>query len=330
MADSMWYDVNRTLSHNCLFNFVVGPRGVGKTYSCKRRVIQNWLKKRQQFIYVRRYETEIDKKIGKFFDDIRDEFRGTDMYVKGNQFMIDDEVAGWVIPLSKSAQFKSVPFPYVTMILFDEFIIDTGLIRYLPREVDSFLELYSTIARLRDVIVLFLSNAITFTNPYFLYFDLTLQPGQTLMKKNDVLLELVKNEAYTEASKNTRFGRMLQGTDYGKYAMENEFLRDTDDFIESIPDAATSVLNIAIKGYTFTVYTCTTSPYWYVSDKIDRTAKLTVSLDMESHNEHSKQRKDQISNSWVWEIEQRFYRGNLRFTSLTVKNLLMEAFKRGR
>ena len=166
----MWYDVNKTLSYNCLFNFVVGPRGVGKTYSCKRRVIKDFITKGQQFIYLRRYETEIkSSQIDLFFDDIQHEFQDHALAVKKKCFYIDGKLAGWALPLSRASQFKSVPFPYVTKILFDEFIIDQGLIRYLPDEVQTFNEMYSTIARLRDVTVLFLSNAITFTNPYFPY-----------------------------------------------------------------------------------------------------------------------------------------------------------------
>lgn len=45
MEQSIYYDIDKTLSKQRLFNFVVGPRGVGKTYGFKRRVIQNFLKR---------------------------------------------------------------------------------------------------------------------------------------------------------------------------------------------------------------------------------------------------------------------------------------------
>lgn len=58
-------------------------------------------------------------------------------------------------------------------IIFDEFIIDKGVYKYLPNEVEYFLDLYETISRLRDVKDLFLCT-ITQTNPYFIYFDIEL------------------------------------------------------------------------------------------------------------------------------------------------------------
>ena len=51
MSKSMYYDINKTLSYNTLFNFVVGPRGAGKTYAAKKRDIINFHKMGQQFDY---------------------------------------------------------------------------------------------------------------------------------------------------------------------------------------------------------------------------------------------------------------------------------------
>ena len=44
----MWYDISKTLSYNALFNFVIGARGVGKTYAFKRWAIKDFLKNKKQ------------------------------------------------------------------------------------------------------------------------------------------------------------------------------------------------------------------------------------------------------------------------------------------
>ena len=129
--------------------------------------------------------------------------------------------------------------------------------------------MYSTIARLRDVVVLFLSNAITFTNPYFLYYDLSLQKGQKILRKNDILLELVDSPAYTEKAKSTRFGKIIAETEYGKYAMENEFLRDTASFIEKMPCPGTCLMTIRVSGSELGVYTILGSDLWYITESYD-------------------------------------------------------------
>lgn len=169
----MYWDINKSLSYNALFNFIIGARGVGKSYGAKKLAIQNFLKKGKQFVYVRRYKEEL-KKINKFFDDIKGEFPEHEFKVSPPNFIIDNKIAGTAIPLSTAKIEKSTPYPNVTFIIFDEFILDKGYHHYLPDEVTNFLELYSTVSRSRDVIVYFLSNALSITNPYFIYFNLSL------------------------------------------------------------------------------------------------------------------------------------------------------------
>lgn len=324
----MWYDVNRTLSHNCLLNFIVGPRGVGKTYSAKKRVIANFLKKREQFVYLRRYETELQpSNIEKFWDDIMLEYPDHAFLASKGKFYIDGKVCGFYIPLSKAAQYKSVPFPNVSIIIFDEFIIDQGLIRYLPNEVNSFNEMYSTIARLRDVIVLFLSNAITFTNPYFLFFDLSLQQGQKIVKKGDILLELVDNPVYTSEASKTRFGKIIAGTDYGKYALENNFLRDTNTFIAQMPGPGVYMMTLRIDNISFGVYSISNEQLWYVSEKVDATSKRIISIDKESHDIDSSYSHETSAKIWWETLKQKYFRAEVRFCTMKAKNLISEALK---
>lgn len=320
----MWYDVNETLSHNKLLNFVVGPRGVGKTYSCKRKVINSYLRNGAQFVYLRRYDTELKwGQIEHFFADISLEFEGHDLQVKkGGEFQCDDHAIGWAIPLSKAAQYKSVAFPHVEYIIFDEFIIDQGIVRYLPNEVETFNEMYSTIARLRDVKVLFLSNAITFTNPYFLYFDLKIPPNAVFYKKGDILVHYVDSPVYTEAAQRTRFGQIIQDTNYGKYAMENQFLRDSNAFIRDLPPNSKCIAVLKIEGKELGLFE-TKFNTWYVSTKYDPTCNIKVSMDraMDSEDYSSK------SGGWGAMVGKILYKAHfndqLYYTDLTAKNLVV-------
>lgn len=326
----MWYDIDKTLSHNCLFNFVVGPRGVGKTYSFKNRVIKNFLKKGEQWVYLRRYDTELKSgQMEKFFDDIMSAYPEYEFKVENGKFYIDGHVAGFYMPLSQAAKYKSVPYPNVSMIGFDEFIIDRGMIRYLPNEVVTFNEMYSTIARLRDVRVMFLSNAITFTNPYFVFFDLSLQQGQKITKKGDILLELVDSPEYTQKAAKTRFGRIIANTDYGKYAIENQFLQDKDTFIEKIPGPGIALFVLKVDNQSFCVYDVMGSGKWYVSNHVDPSCKRIISMDVSSHDTESLLSGEKSSLLWIEEMKQRFFRGELRFTTMKAKNLITNYIKKG-
>ena len=41
MSNEKWYSPNRLLSHNAFINFVMSPRGNGKSYSAKKLIIKN-------------------------------------------------------------------------------------------------------------------------------------------------------------------------------------------------------------------------------------------------------------------------------------------------
>lgn len=319
---AMWFDVNETLSHNALLNFVLGPRGAGKTFSSKKRVIKNFLKDGSQFVYLRRYDTELNHgKVTKFFDDIRSEFPNHDLVVnRSGEFICDDSVMGWPIPLSKAAQFKSVPFPDVTMIIFDEFIIDQGLIRYLPSEVETFNEMYSTIARLRDVKVLFLSNAITYTNPYFLYYGLEVPKNAKIFKRGDILVQYFVNEEYVTTAQNTRFGRIIQNTEYAKYAIQNEFLRDSDALIEKLPAGSKCRAIIKIESKELGIYS-TKPGIMFISSKYDKTAPIKITADKSVNDENYLSKDGGVGRSLIMRISSQFYSGTLRFTDFTAKNL---------
>lgn len=227
----MFWNINKCLSYNALFNFIIGNRGAGKTYGAKKFVISRFLKYGEQFVYLRRYKEEL-KNIKNFFNDVSVEFPETKFKVKGKELYIDDKLAGYVIPLSTSKIQKSTSYPDVRTIIFDEFIIDTGVYHYLPDEVTYFLEFYETVARMRDVRVLLLSNAMTVGNPYFYYFNIKIPYNNDISCKDDILIEMVNNDEFIETKNKTRFGKLIQGTKYGDYAVNNEFLRDSNTFIE--------------------------------------------------------------------------------------------------
>lgn len=325
--ENMYWDINKTLSYNTLFNFVVGPRGAGKTYGAKKRAIRNFLKDGSQFVYVRRYETEMPAaEIKNFFDDVMQEFPDHDFVAGKGLFRIDGQISGWYVALSKAQVLKSIPFPNVTMIIFDEFIIDVGTYHYLAKEVTSFLELYSTISRDRDVIVFFLSNAITFTNPYFLFFDLTLEQGQTLKIKGDISLELIENKAFTDHMNNTRFGRLIANTEYAKYSIQNQFLRDNDTFIAKMSGPCNYLMTLIVDGTKFGIYMDVGNDLMFVSEKVDATAKR-VTIDADFHDADTLLLKQ--NGSVILQTMVDYYSiGKLRFETVTCKNLVSKIIRR--
>lgn len=324
---SIYYDINKTLSKQRLFNFVLGARGCGKSFAFKRKAVDNFLKRGEQFVYIRRYETELPAaEMRNFFDDIAEYYPDTDFRSYNGLFRINKQVAGWYIPLSKATMLKSVPFPNVTLIGFDEFIIEVGAIRYLPNEVRAFLECYSTISRDRDIPVLFLSNSISSTNPYFIYFDIKMEPGQTTKLTEFISVEYLSLQAFSEHMKSTKFGKLVAGTAYGEYAHENKFLLDTEDFISALPSNARYCCTFKVNTNDVGYYVDSISGLYFMSHKIDQTCPRVFALDISEHTEFTKLALR--TNQFLISAIQNFSMGTLRFTSIRIKNIVTPVLRR--
>lgn len=321
----MYWDISRPLSYNCLFNFILGARGVGKSYGAKRWAIRDFLKTGKQFVYVRRYKEEL-KKIDKFFDDVSHEFEEHEFKVNKPNFYIDGEIAGTAMALSVSKIEKSTPFPNVNKIIFDEFIIDKGAIRYLPDEVTNFLELYSTVGRDRDPTALFLSNALSTYNPYFVYFDLSLPYKTDIVAKNDILIQMVHDNEYEEHMKSTRFGKIIEGTDYANYAINNQFLRDNSNFIQKKTVNAKHEFAMIYKGETVGIWVDYKEGYAYASLDTDPACKLVYAITHDDHTPNTMILQGRRS-MFIEQFITYYKYGLLRYENQKVKNICREIIK---
>lgn len=288
--------------------------------------IDDFLKTGAQFVYVRRYKREL-KNNNKFFADISDRYPEVKFEIKGSTYLINDKPAGYAIPLATAITQKSTPYPDVNKIIFDEFIIDKGAYHYLPNEVVSFLELYDTIARTRDVRVFFLSNAITVTNPYFLYFDLRLPNNKNFRRYDDILLELVQDADYIKMKSETRFGKLIAGTKYADYNINNKFLRDDDSFVGKKTEKATYYFTIKYHDSYYGIWIDYSVGKIFVSENIDPCCKLIYVITLSDHTPNTLLLK-QLSKAVLFKnfIEQ-YKIGNVWFESIKLKNIIYEVIR---
>lgn len=233
--ESKWYSSNRLLSHNAFLNFVMSPRGNGKSYDAKKRVIKNFLKDGSQAVYVRRYKTELDEIKDTYWNDISQEFPNLEFDIRGDIGFINGEEVVHFIPLSTSTNKKSASYPKVTLMVFDEYIITkTTYNRYLKNEMILLFDLIETVFRSRDnARVLLMANAVSFVNPLFSFFDIVPKKDKRFQtyKQGLICLEMFTSDVFMEEKKNTKFGKLIEGTQYAKYSIENETLEDNNEFI---------------------------------------------------------------------------------------------------
>lgn len=347
---SIFWDIGRTLTHNMLFHFIVGNRGGGKSYGCKQKAIDNFIKKKEQFGYVRRYKDDLKKPMEQFFKDIMWEYPDYEFKVDGDKFFIrlkpadekekwsENDIAGFGFQLSTANNKKSISYPDITMLIFDEFLIEKGNQRYLPNEPEKALSLYETIARPGTqhprVVMFFLANAISVTNPYFLYWGLRMprkadKNGKYIWKhpKKPILVEDVRNQAFIDKKKNTEFGKLIEGTTYADYSIENKFLLDDDSFLEKKSAKAQYYFTFVYKDKNFGVWCDMSEGKLWVSDSVDLTFPFTYSLTLKDHKPNTMLIKSRSKNSRFGMFVEQYKMGNVFFESMNIKNLCYEVIQ---
>lgn len=332
----MFYDFGKLVSYNALLNFVIGERGVGKSFGAKKFVVNDFLKNENEFVYLRRYKTELDMSLNGFFNQLQDNgvFEDYEFKVKGSKnkittFTCNGANIGYAFPLSTANILKSASFTKVKNIIFDEFIIDKGTYHYLQNEVTQFLDVIETVARLRDVRAFLLGNAISTTNPYWDYFDIHLPYNSEFATFKDGLIAVnyVKNEEYRKAKRESKFGKLTAGSDYGRFAIENEFLRDDKSFIGKRTQHAKNFAVIATEGGYFGVWRDYREGLLFISKDYDPTNPCRVALDTSVHNEQTIFK--QARASYEMRMITEFYKiGCLYFENQQIKNKFMPALNR--
>ena len=327
----MYYNFDKLFSYSsALLYFVIGERGVGKSFGSKQKVLKNFLEKGEQFIYLRRYKTELDSALTTFWSDLQDNgyFEEHNLKVKKSkmltEFTCDGQVCGYAVPLSTANILKSTAFPKVSTIIFDEFILDgaSGTYRYLKNEVTMVLDIIETVGRLRDIKVIFLGNALSITNPYFAYFNLDLPYNSEFRTFKDglIVVNYIKNLEYRERKKQTKFGRLIDNTAYGKYAIDNKMLRDNPHFIEKKPQDAKFYGVLIINGVNVGIWTGNDG-YIYMSGKYDPNTKSKFACDYNDHTEETIFTNSR-ENMYIRIALKAYKQGLLKFENQQIKNIV--------
>lgn len=276
-----YYNFDRVYSFNAVFNFICGARGLGKTYGAKEKVIKKFLRTGEQFVYLRRFKTEM-RAAKAFFDDIKHEWPSYHFRVNGDQFEVcrepkksrkDNvwEVMGYAIALSTAQNQKGRAFPLVRTIIFDEFIIEKGLVHYLPDEVTVMTNFYSTVDRNRNnTRVLFLANSISIENPYFIKYKIRPEKVGDLITSDEgfIVAHFVDSKDFNNEVYKTRFGKFIQGTEYADYALGNEFADNHELLLGKKPSDSEYAYTLQTQDGTFSVWFDRKEGIFYLQQKL--------------------------------------------------------------
>lgn len=229
------------------FTFIVGGRGIGKTYSAIDRAIREY---KNKFLYLRNTREQLQESVGAFGNPFKKWASDNNLDIKMemerrhavvNQYVYDcdgnstKKCIGFAANLSTFENLRGIDLSNVQFILFDEFIEDRSL---SFDQYKAFLHMYETVNRNRELSgevpckVVLLSNAQRLGNPILRGFNLIpviesmQKSGQRSYSNGPIRIELPFSSV-SEEKKKTALYQATAGSDFEKEALENNFINDS-------------------------------------------------------------------------------------------------------
>jgi hypothetical protein len=261
--DSGYIDIRKILSLGLPFNFIVGGRATGKTYTSLETVIEDKIK----FIYMRRTQAQADlinKPEFSPFKSLNRDFGwniGTESISKYNagfynQIEQDDRIIcsgaplGFTAALSTISNIRGFDASDVELKIYDEFIPEKHE-RPIKNEGSAFLNAYETINRNRELTgrkplqCLCLANANDLANPIFMELRLVRKAEQMRRKKQEVYIDrekgiglfILDKSPISQQKKTTALYRLTGGSNFERMSLNNDFSGEEIGRISSKPIA---------------------------------------------------------------------------------------------
>ena len=221
-------------------------RSAGKTTYFGRLAIRRFLRNKEKFILLYRFNYELTDCANKFFRDLQklffsnyemeEERRANGIFV---ELFLNEESCGYAIALNYADQLKKFShlLSDASMIIFDEFQSETN--HYCPNEISKFLSIHTSLARgngeqVKYLPVIMISNAVTLINPYYLAMGICdkLQSETNYLKGDGYVLEQGFYESVANEQLNSAFNRAFKDEKYIAYASQNIYLNDNACLIE--------------------------------------------------------------------------------------------------
>lgn len=344
LGDLDFYTLHNILSYNCPVNVIITERGKGKSFQVKKYIVDKYKKKKEKFLYLRRYENELKNVFEKsdlkdeknefdFFNNIKHLFPNVNLKSKNRKFYYNDVCFGLAKRITEYQDLKSSDFTDITTIIIDEYFIEPGRRSYLPSEGMILMNLFDTVARNRDrnkIRIFILGNSVPDLelSPLFLFFNLSLPFNKTIktFKNNLIALEYSKNSNFSKQRSNTFIGELAKGTPYDDYAVQNKIINKNNDFIAKKSKYAKFRFSFIFKGQSYGVWISSKEGRIYISKDIsDLRYQYALTLEDQSINTMLVKGCRNFAH-WRFLIDN-FKLANIYYESNKLKQNAMEAFK---
>lgn len=343
MSKQVFYNGNNILQKKDLngvspfLRFICGNRTAGKTFWCKKFMLDRRIKYNEQFVILVRFGYQLKGMSGTLMNDLMAAYPKYKEYQLKEIVILKDgciclecngEVFGYVVSLNAADNIKRLSgmFNNVKWGLLDEFQSENN--KYCNNEFNKFQSVMYSINRgdgkfVRNLEIFMCSNMVTLLNPYFLHFGISARINEDtkFLRGDGWVCEFVYNKNAVNALDNSPMGRCFKNTDYSEMGRENVYLNDNYCFIDRMPINGMMYLTLKYDGNKYGVWNC--GSFIYVSKKFDPSFKEVVALTIK---DHTSEESTLVFNKGIKYLYLRdiYMRGLIKFDSLESKDVFFK------
>lgn len=313
-------------------------RSGGKTTFFGRLLVNKFIKNKEKFGLIYRFNYELSDVAQKFFKELNSLFfQEYEMTYesKGNgkycELYLNGESCGYAFALNDADQIKRLShfFSDVSYLLFDEFQSETN--HYCPNEITKFISIHQSIARgggkqSRRVPVYMLSNQVTILNPYYAEFNIgsRLNNEVKFLKGDGWVLEQGYVENASRELNESAFNRAFSSNKYIGYSTgEGVYLNDSTNFVENMNGKSTYLMTLKYNGSFYAIREYTSKGIIYCDENPDLTHWNRISVTTDDHQINYVMLNRQ--NFQLQELRKLFELGCFRFKNIKCKEVVIKA-----
>lgn len=270
----IYFDIRRYLKFFSKYNsfFIYGPRGDGKTTSGARYLINEWKRTGKRFLVVWQTQDEAKEKKKNFFEVFpKVKVIGMDVFWEEHEEkvlkdgsikrkLISQKRIGRIDALNNSSKIRGGTYTNFSTIYWDEFMDEKK--KYISGLTDSWFSICETIGRTYSHMkFLAVSNEVDPDCPIFNALKMTnideIEPDhyKLISHRKMVLIRLKTSETLRKLKAKSSVGYMTKGTDYAKYAYDNEWKNNkSSQVVGDVKGFQKPTFNVALMNQKYGVY----------------------------------------------------------------------------
>lgn len=342
-----FYNWQETMSRQTGTNgelcFVLGAKGIGKTFGLRLKCIERYLKARELFCEICRTNAERDEVSRGYFDKLQSVGFFKDYIFK------TEKSAGYIAPippegekpewslicyfvsLTNFQREKKRTFMKPKRFIYDEAVIDTKdrYHRYLKDEYLILANLLDSISREQpgeqyQYYVYLLGNAVDLTCPLLRAAGINKLPafGYSWYKDKTVLLHYVEPWDSKERQTRTLVGRMLAGHEESKVIFDNVFADTTGKEVMKKTPNAQFKFGIVWGKMHYGIWIDAKRGLWFITSRIPKGSKNVYTLTKRDSTINYQMIKK--ANPLMQLLSDVYYIGGLRYESAHVRESFFE------